>query len=251
MDGILIQDNLSIVIPARYSSSRLPGKVLEDIHGYPMIYWTYQRACMAGIGQVVIAADDEIVYRVLDKLKIPFIETSQAWRNGTERIAEVALKIPETTFFMNIQGDEPLLNPQTIIDVYRDGLELDCFKTAISKISNGLNSSEVKVALSTNNQIRYASRSPIPFARNGEQCYFKIHGIYTYSRDTLTKFIQCKPGPLELMESVEQLRCIENDIRLIGVEAAHTEISVDTFEDLVYMRKRPESDFREWVQRDN
>lgn len=248
---MLMNDQLTIVIPARYSSSRLPGKVLEDIHGYPMIYWTYQRACMADIGQVVVAADDAIVFRVLDKFKIPYIETSQSCLNGTERIAEVATKIPEAMFFMNIQGDEPLLNPQTILDVYRDGLDAESFKTAISKIDVGSNSSEVKVALSINNKIKYASRSPIPFVRNGQQNFFKIHGVYTYSKETLNKFIQYQPGPLELMEAVEQLRCIEHDIPLIGVKAAHTERSVDTLEDLVYMRTRSEKEFREWSQDDN
>lgn len=248
---MLNKDQLTIVIPARYSSSRLPGKVLEVIHGYPMIYWTYQRACMADIGQVVIAADDAVVFRVLDKFKIPYIETSQSCLNGTERIAEVATRIPAAMFFMNVQGDEPLLNPQTILDVYRDGLDAGCFKTAISKIDLGNNSSEVKVAISYENRIRYASRSPIPFARIGQQDFYKIHGVYTYSKETLYKFNECHPGPLELMESVEQLRCIEHDIPLIGVKAAHTERSVDTLDDLVYMRSRPEKEFREWIKNDN
>lgn len=248
---MLNNNQLTIVIPARYSSTRLPGKVLEVIHGYPMIYWTYHRACMADVGQVFVAADDAVVFRALDKLKIPYIETSQSCFNGTERIAEVASKIPEAMFFMNVQGDEPLLNPQTIIDVYRDGLDAECFKTAISKIDLGNNFSEVKVALSSNNRIRYASRSPIPFARIGQQTLYKIHGVYTYGKETLYKFNECKPGPLELMESVEQLRCIEHDIPLIGVKAAHTERSVDTLDDLVYMRSRPEWEFREWIKNDN
>lgn len=248
---MLKDKELVIVIPARYSSSRLPGKVLEVIHGYPMIYWTYHRACMADIGQVVVAADDSLVFRTLEKFKIPFIETSQSCLNGTERVAEVAKKTAEAKFFMNIQGDEPLLNPQTILDVYRDGLDTGCFKTAISKIAVGDNFSEVKVAISSNNRIRYASRSPIPFDRIGQLDFFKIHGVYIYSKETLYKFNECKPGPLELMESVEQLRCIEHDIPLIGVKAAHTERSVDTLDDLVYMRSRPERDFREWINNDN
>lgn len=243
--------NLSIVIPARFSSSRLPGKILEDIHGFPMIYWTYRRACMAHVGKVLVAADDPKVYRVLDKFEIPYVETSQTCNNGTERIAEVAKKMPESEFFMNIQGDEPLLNPQTIVDVFNSGLVENCFKTAVSSIDTGENSSEVKVALSLNNRIRFASRSAIPFARDTAGCYFKIHGIYTYSRNVLEKFNSLEPGPLERIESVEQLRCIEYDIPLYAVIAAHTERSVDTYEDLAYMRSKPLSDFLNWNSSDH
>ena len=234
---------LTIVIPARYASSRLPGKVIEYIHDFPMIYWTYKRACLAGVGRVIVAADDPKVYSVLEKYKIPFIETSQSCINGTERIAEVAEKIYDSDYFMNIQCDEPLLNPQTIIDVYNDGLDDDCFKTAVSKIDNTNNNNEVKVAISLNSRIRFASRAAIPFSSGHSQEYYKIHGVYTYSRNTLNIFNSFSPGPLELSESVEQLRCIEHDIPLYAVKTAHTERSVDTEDDLVYMKSKPLSEF--------
>ena len=240
---MLNKHKLTIVIPARYASSRLPGKVIEDIHGFPMIYWTYKRACLAGIGQVIVAADDPIVYNILKKYSIPFVETSQSCINGTERIAEVAHKIYDSDFFMNIQGDEPLLNPQTIIDVYNDGLDESCFKTAVSKIDTPDNNREVKVAISLNCRIRFASRSAIPFSFGLNQEYYKIHGVYTYSRNTLNNFNSLMPGPLEVSESVEQLRCIEHDIPLYAVKTAHTERSVDTVDDLVYMRSKPISVF--------
>ena len=234
---------LTLVIPARYASSRLPGKVIEDIHGFPMIYWTYKRACSAGIGRVIVAADDPIVFNVLKKYNIPFIETSQSCVNGTERIAEVAQKIYDSDFFMNIQCDEPLLNPKTIIDVYNDGLDENCFKTAVSKIDAPHNNSEVKVAISLNGRIRFASRSAIPFSSALNPEYYKIHGVYTYPRKILTNFNSLAPGPLELSELVEQLRCIEHDIPLYAVKTAHTERSVDTVDDLIYMRSRPISEF--------
>jgi 3-deoxy-manno-octulosonate cytidylyltransferase (CMP-KDO synthetase) len=240
---MLSKDKLTIVVPARYASSRLPGKVIEEIHGFPMIYWTYKRACMAGVGRVIVAADDPVVYSVLNKFNIPFIETSQSCINGTERIAEVAQIIHDSNFFMNIQGDEPLLNPQTIIDVYNDGLDENCFKTAVSKINFPFNNSEVKVAISLNSRIRYASRGAIPFSNDKNQEFYKIHGVYTYSRDTLNRFNSLRPGPLELSESVEQLRCIEHDIPLFAIKTAHTERSVDTTDDLTYMRSRPISEF--------
>ncbi len=234
---------LTLVIPARYASSRLPGKVIEYIHDFPMIYWTYKRACLAGIGRVIVAADDPKVYSVLEKYKIPFIETSQSCINGTERIAEVAQKINDSDFFMNIQGDEPLINPQTILDVYNDGLDEGCFKTAVSKIDFPNNKSEVKVAISFNCRIRFASRSAIPFSNSLNPKYYKIHGVYTYSRSTLNKFNSLVPGPLEKSESVEQLRCIEYDIPLYAIKTAHTERSVDTADDLLYMRSKPMAQF--------
>ena len=240
---MLSHHKLTIVIPARYASSRLPGKVIEDIHGFPMIYWTYKRACLAGVGRVIVAADDPIVYSVLKKYNIPFVETSQKCINGTERIAEVAYKIDDSDFFMNIQADEPLLNPQTIIDVYNDGLDESSFKTAVSKIDVPYNNSEVKVAISLNSRIRFASRSAIPFSSGLNKEYYKIHGVYTYSRNILNNFISLMPGPLELSESIEQLRCIEHDIPLYAVKTAHTERSVDIADDLLYMRKKPISEF--------
>jgi len=236
--------NLLVVIPARLASGRLPGKIIEDIHGFPMIYWTYQRAKAAGVGEVIVAADDPIVYRVLDKHHIPYIKTSTGCLNGTERIAEVASQVTDCDFFMNIQGDEPLLNPQTIIDVYNDGLIEGCFKTAVSEIMTGDNPSEVKVSISSNMRIRFASRSPIAsYLDGGRKSYFKIHGVYTYSRSLLLDFNSKSPGPAEKGESVEQLRCIEHDIPLYAVRSAHTERSVDTFDDLIYIRSKKLADF--------
>jgi 3-deoxy-manno-octulosonate cytidylyltransferase (CMP-KDO synthetase) len=248
---MLNDSSLTIVIPARYASSRLPGKMLADIHGFPMIYWTYYRASMAGIGRVIVAADDPVVYRALEKYDIPFIETSQSCINGTERVAEVAKKLLGSDFFMNIQGDEPLLNPQTIVDVFKDGLNDGCFKTAVSRADSGSNISEIKVAISSDNRIRFASRGNIPCSRDSSGIFFKIHGVYTFSRVVLEKFNALKPGPLELIESIEQLRCIEYDIPLQAVMTSHTERSVDTFQDLTYMRSKPVSDFLNWKSSDS
>jgi 3-deoxy-manno-octulosonate cytidylyltransferase (CMP-KDO synthetase) len=239
MDGMLNEKNLKIVIPARYSSHRLPFKLLEKIHGYPIIYWTYQRALLSQVGDVIVAADHPQMYDTLRALDIPFVETSKDCKNGTERVAAVANLFKETEFFMNIQGDEPLLNPQTVRDMYEAGLQEGCFKTAVSAIPNGKNQSEVKVAISFDDRIRFASRKAIPFSREDQRSFYKIHGTYTYSREVLQRFVSCVPGPLEILESVEQLRCIEHDIPLYAVKTAHTERSVDTLDDLLYMRAMP------------
>ena len=236
---MLNKKKLKIVIPARFSSHRLPFKLLEQIHGYPIIYWTYHRAMLSQIADVIVAADHPQMYNTLKALDIPFVETSQDCKNGTERVAAVANLFKDTEFFMNVQGDEPLLNPQTVIDMYAAGLQEGVFKTAVSAIPNGENRSEVKVAISFNDRICFASRSAIPFSREERQSFYKIHGTYTYSREVLQRFVTCVPGPLETLESVEQLRCIEHDIPLYAVKTAHTERSVDTVDDLLYMRAMP------------
>lgn len=233
-----------IVIPARYESHRLPGKVLEELHGYPMIYWVYKRALNAEYGTVVVAADHPTVFKVLQDLGIPYIQTDPNCKNGTERVYEVSKKLPNMQYFINVQGDEPLLNPSVIRDVVASGFDDNVFKTAISPIFDNVNnSSEVKVALSFNNRIRFASRSLVPFPRDGATQLYKIHGVYLYSRNVLEAFVSATPGPLELIESVEQLRCIENDIPLVGVITQHTERSVDTYDDLNFMRNQPKELF--------
>jgi 3-deoxy-manno-octulosonate cytidylyltransferase (CMP-KDO synthetase) len=233
-----------IVIPARYESHRSPGKILEELHGFPMIYWVYRRALNSESGNVVVAADHPIVFKALKDLDIPYIQTDPKCKNGTERVFEVSKKYTNIQYFINVQGDEPLLNPNVIRDVVASGFADDVFKTAISPIfSNFNNPNEVKVALSFDNRIRFASRSLIPFQRGGIHELYKIHGVYLYSRDVLKSFVTAIPGPLENLESVEQLRCIESDIPLVGVKTQHTERSVDTYEDLNFMRSLPKELF--------
>ena len=235
--------NLAI-LQARMSSQRLPGKVLEQIHGYPMIYWVYKRAIASQSGEVVVAADHPKVFMALESLGIPYVETDTNCRNGTERVYEVTKKYRDTQYFINVQGDEPLLNPNIIRELVASGFKNNVFKTAVSPINSEINNpNEVKVALSANNRIRFASRSLIPYIKNEENHFYKIHGVYFYSRALLETFITALPGPLEKLESVEQLRCIESDIPLIGIKTQHTEKSVDTFEDLAFMRNKPISLF--------
>ena len=239
MGSILNAEKVLIVIPARYNSNRIPGKVLEDLHGFPMIYWVYKRAMMSNCGPVVVATDHPRVCKVLENFEIPFFQTSSTCRNGTERIFEISKHYPHIKYFINVQGDEPLLNPKVISDLLSSGLN-NVFKTAVSPIySSDNNPNEVKVALSFNNQIRFASRNLIPFPSKTSVELYKIHGVYLYSRDVLRAFCEAAPGPLEIYESIEQLRCIENDIPLFGVKTEHTERSVDTQEDLTYMRRQP------------
>ena len=233
-----------IVTPARYESARLPGKVLLDIHGKPMVVWVASRVIASGYGDVIVATDSDRVQAVCAEYDLPVIMTSPNCANGTERVREVAQRYQEVDYFMNVQGDEPLINTDILGEMLAQNVSADAFYTAVSAIEgDGGNPSEVKVAMSFDGRIRFASRSPVPFFRDSERKRYKIHGIYLYSRDVLERFVTSKPGPLEQAELVEQLRCIEHDIPLYGVVTSHTERSVDTSADLDFMRAQPKSKF--------
>jgi len=241
----MIDEETLIVIPARYGSSRLPGKVLELIHGYPMIYWVAKRVYQAKLAPLLVATDTLNVYDICKKYDIPVILTSPDLKNGTERVFEVTKNVKGYKRFINIQGDEPLINLRVIKDVM-DKSKINAFNTAISKISceQPNNVSEVKVVLDKHHNILYASRSNIPYFREKSDLdRYKIHGIYCYTREVLEEYISAEIGPLEKAESVEQLRCIESNIPIYGVLTEHTERSVDTKVDLEYMRNQALSKF--------
>jgi len=233
-----------VVIPARLNSSRLPEKVLEDIHGRPMIYWVAKRVISAKLARVVVATDSDKVLKVCTHFEIPVVMTSTECKNGTERVYEASKNFLDVDYFINVQADEPLINTEVIRDVMSAPINPHSFYTAVSPIKFAENNpSEIKVALGGNNRIRFASRSLIPYSRDGINKHYKIHGVYLYSREILSSYIAKKPGDLELMENVEQLRCIEHDIPIFGIKTSPTERSVDTIDDLNYMKKMPKSDF--------
>jgi 3-deoxy-D-manno-octulosonate cytidylyltransferase len=236
--------NTMIVIPARLNSKRLPAKILAEIHGKPMIYWVAMRALSSELARVIVATDSEEVISVCKSHNIPATLTSDKCENGTERVFEVSRQFPDMEYFINIQGDEPLINVEVIREMM--GVEVNkwSFYTAISKISlEENNPSEIKVALGENDRIRFASRSLIPYFRDTQGVRYKIHGVYLYSKEILSKYVSYAPGELELSEAVEQLRCIERDIPIYGVKTSTTERSVDTMDDLQYMRNIPFSHY--------
>ena len=229
-----------IVIPARLKSGRLPKKLLKDLHGRPLLYWTAKRVLESKLAEVIVATDSTEIKVMCEKYDLPVLLTSENCVNGTERVYEVASKYHNKfELFMNVQGDEPLVNLSCVEAVLKTaGVENDAFKTAISEVhdTSTNNPSEVKVALSKGNRILYASRMLVPFHRESSGNYYKIHGVYLYSFEVLKKFINSLAGPLEKTEKIEQLRCLENDIPLLGVKTPHTMISIDTEKDLDFYR---------------
>lgn len=223
---------LLIVIPARLKSARLPKKLLLELHGKPLLYWVVKRVLDTRLADLVVATDSLKIQAMCETFGFPVCMTSTECMNGTERVFEVASKFKDNyELFMNVQGDEPLLNVEIIETLMTSiGTNDHAFKIATSSISSAApnNPSEVKVAISQGGRVRYASRSLVPFNRDEYPQFHKIHGVYLYSFATLEKYVESPEGPLEACEKIEQLRCIENDIPLYAVVTPHTLNSVDT-----------------------
>lgn len=227
------------VIPARYASTRLPGKPLSMICGKPMIQHVYERACQASLpSEVVVATDNELVKKAIDNFGGHVIMTSPDHPSGTDRLAEVALNYPDVDVIVNVQGDEPMIPPEVIdrlAAVFNDDndLQMATLKTLMNEEDYD-NPAAVKVVTDLNGYALYFSRSLMPYPRNKFNDYkvFKHVGIYAYRRDFLLKYAALSPTPLERAESLEQLRALENGYKIKVLESDFQGIGVDTPEDL-------------------
>lgn len=228
------------VIPARYASTRFEGKPLKDINGHTMIEWVYKRAENADIDKLVVATDDEKIFNTVKKFGGNVVMTSKEHENGTSRIIEV-INTPEYNdfdFIINIQGDEPLIDIKSInllADNYRkEKSEIVTLKKEFNKNENVENPNIVKVVTDFNDNAIYFSRSVIPYERNSVENfkYYKHIGIYGYTSKFLNELKNLKEGILEKIESLEQLRFIENGYKIKVLETVSEVIGVDTEEDL-------------------
>ena len=232
------------VIPARYASTRLPGKPLADIAGRPMIVRVYERAVKAKrVDQVIVATDDERVKEAVEKYGGKAMMTAKDHPTGTDRLAEVAANHPEADLIINVQGDEPLIEPSLIDDlaaVFDDDkdLQMATVKTKITDEEEMKNPNNVKVVTAKNGYALYFSRSLMPYPRYdfGVPVYKHI-GIYAYKRDFLLNYAKMKPTPLESTEALEQLRALENGYQIKVIETTHRFVGVDTAEDLALVNK--------------
>lgn len=236
---------IAAVIPARFASTRLEGKPLADICGKTMVQRVYERALKADLSEVVVATDDE---RILDAVRSfggKAVMTSPFHASGTDRVAEAASSI-QADIIVNLQGDEPLIDP-SLISAAIEPMAADCsiamctLKTPITHEEEYLDTNAVKVTTDRDGFALYFSRSPIPFCRKGFSALplpaYKHIGLYVYRRDFLFEFTRLKPTPLELSESLEQLRAIENGYKIKVVEVKYNPVSVDTPEDLEKVRR--------------
>lgn len=227
------------VIPARYASTRLPGKPLSMIAGKPMIQWVYERASLARTPfAVVVATDSELVKKAVEAFGGRAMMTSPDHPSGTDRLAEVALSYPDVDVIVNVQGDEPMMPPEVIDKLAaafegNDELQMATLKVAM-KEEDYANPAAVKVVTDLNGYALYFSRSLMPYPRNKPEGYkvFKHVGIYAYRRAFLLKFAALAPTPLERAESLEQLRALENGYKIKVLESDFQGVGVDTPGDL-------------------
>ena len=234
-----------MVIPARYASTRLPGKPLLDIAGMPMIQHVYQRACESEANSVVIATDDERIRRTAEAFGAQVVMTRADHQSGTDRIQEVAaiLGLSAQAVVVNVQGDEPLIPPATINQVaanlrkFTDAGISSLFHT-LHDAAELLNPNAVKVVTDAQGYALYFSRSPLPW-QDTEPVYGKRHvGIYAYRVATLNQFVTWPRSLLEVSERLEQLRAMHHGVRIIMDEAAQrVPAGVDTPEDLEAVRQ--------------
>ena len=226
------------VIPARYASTRLPGKPLADIVGKPMIQHVYERSAQATIPQqVVVATDDEKVFQAVQQFGGKVVMTSSEHQTGTDRLAEVASKYAEVDVIINVQGDEPLIDPKVIDELAQEFLNDTALQMAsvmsIMDTEDYQNPNAVKVVTDLNNNALYFSRSLLPYPRvAGKANVYKHIGIYAYKKDFLLKFAKLEPTPLEQSEWLEQLRALENGYKIKMIKTKSKFIGVDSIEDL-------------------
>lgn len=233
------------IIPARYASSRFPGKPLTDILGKTMIRRVYEQASRAtSLDEVIVATDDERILRHVNAFGGRALLTSPNHQSGTDRCAEVLEKMPGYALAVNIQGDEPFIDPSQI------DLLCSCFDdrdTAIATLVKKIRSAEElenkntpKVVFNTRHEAIYFSRHSIPFLRDttADPDYYKHIGLYAYRTDTLAAISRLPVSPLERAEALEQLRWIENGYRIrIAVTDIET-LAVDTPEDVLRVIER-------------
>jgi 3-deoxy-manno-octulosonate cytidylyltransferase (CMP-KDO synthetase) len=236
---------VAVVIPARYASTRLPAKPLHPIAGKPLIQHVWERCAKArGIEKVIVATDDRRIADAASGFCAEVAMTSAKHRSGTDRVAEVAKKLRGFSHIINVQGDEPLVDP-TIVSRLATALAKDRTMQMITAASvfapedDLTNPNMVKVVIDRVGDALYFSRSPIPYVRADgvRPRFFRHQGIYGYTTKFLLQFVKWKPGILEQAESLEQLRALENGAKIRVVLARHTAVSVDTIEDVRTVEK--------------
>lgn len=232
------------VIPARMGSVRLPGKPLASIGGCPMIEWVFRAASASRrVHRTVVATDDEdLLRRVLD-FGAEAVLTSPDHPSGSDRVAEVARRLEGYDLILNVQGDEPLMRPETL-DVLVEGAlsQPDVGLATLRRAATGIDEIQsprtAKIVLDRRGRALYFSRSAIPHDRDAGgpgACWIQI-GVYAYRREFLLLFPELPSGPLEGQEKLEQLRALENGFPVLTVETSHVSMGVDTEEDLEAIR---------------
>ncbi len=246
--------SFSVVIPARFASTRLPGKPLADIAGKPMVQRVYEQAKKSAADRVIIATDDQRIVEVATGFGAEVCMTKASHESGTDRLQEVVsqLGLADEHIVVNVQGDEPMI-PPAVIDQVAANLEAGSeagIATLVEKIhalEDVFNPNVVKTVIATNGQALYFSRAPVPwfrdgFSKEGQQLpvgvnYYRHIGIYAYRVSFLHQFVQWPASSLERVEKLEQLRALENGVAILASESCETiPAGIDTEQDLIAVR---------------
>ena len=228
----------AVIIPARYGSSRLEGKPLIEVLGKPIIQWVYEKAQQTKLADIIIVAtDDERIYDAVKSFGGNVEMTSSEHKCGSDRIKEVVMRHPEISYIVNLQGDEPLIKPESIDEVAKNVKEdkLADISTLIRKITpeEAENPNLVKCVVDNLGFAMYFSRSKIPFERNADKADFYGHlGIYGYKREALIKMTELPQSSYEQAESLEQLRALQNGMKIKTSIVDFVPVGIDTAEDL-------------------
>lgn len=241
--------SIKVVIPARYGSSRLPGKPLLEIDGKPMFWHVYQRCLEAGFynEQIILATDDLRIYTKATNLRIPVVMTSEYHQSGTDRINEVAIKLGwhDDTIVINVQGDEPAISPALIYKLAMFSTEHHYFSittvvTPIKSFHDFHNPNIVKAIISNDNHVIYFTRAPSPISRDNPKdisLALRHIGVYAYRVHDLKCFCSYQKSKLEEYEKLEQLRALSHNMS-IGAFIFNDELhhGVDTLEDYIKIK---------------
>jgi 3-deoxy-manno-octulosonate cytidylyltransferase (CMP-KDO synthetase) len=232
-----MKKEIAAIIPARWASTRFPGKPLHPIAGKPLLQHVWERCSAAReIGRVIVATDDMRIAEAAFAFGAEVALTSPRHRSGTDRIAEVAARLPSVSHVINVQGDEPVIDPALINLLAKtlkkdSGIEMITAANAMPGADEAASPHAVKVVLDRFSDALYFSRSAIPFHREGIPRYYRHQGIYGYSKRFLLQFVKWKPTPLEKAESLEQLRALENGAKIRVLVTRSVSMGVDTPED--------------------
>ena len=231
----------AIIIPARYDSTRLKGKPLIEVNGKPIIQWVFEKAVKSRLSDRVIIATDNIeIYETALMFGAEAEMTSDTHRSGSDRIAEVVERHPEIAYIVNLQGDEPLITPESIDEVIKgvkdnEDADISTLLRVLKEKKEIENPNCVKCVTDDNGYALYFSRAKIPYERY--EGYVKIYGhLGIYKRDALLKMTKLEQSSLELAESLEQLRAIQNGMKIKTAVVDFNPIGIDTPEDLEKFR---------------
>jgi 3-deoxy-manno-octulosonate cytidylyltransferase (CMP-KDO synthetase) len=237
-----------VVIPARYGSTRLPGKALAEIEGKPLVQHVYDRARLSRkASDCLIATDDERIRQACERFGSKVMMTSPHHNSGTDRMAEVALKT-DADVYINVQGDEPLVDPAAVdlligMMFENPSIKMGTLKRPIDSYEGFVNPNNARVVCDKDDYALYFSRAPIPYLTRAEfeasgkrWPVFKHIGMYSFRRDFLLEFSKMPQSALELTERLEQLRALEAGVRIKALTTNYESISIETHADLERVR---------------